>query len=580
MLHLDERHGLEYAYISIRPNTRITSPHNPAVSQFILETIKRELNEKGVSHGIITAKAMTSEVKYYLADYQKIKVNKTFHTFSIATPTPPKKGEDGNLEILINLELKPGKIKDEKTDKIDYHDLGFSETLIHSGKPLVIINHATPGTDGIDIFKRSIKAKAGTEVKFPAYDRKTITLEKDPDKNRSILKAAITGFLYHEIDRGYFIDKDVLTKQVDFSTGNIEVLDYSDTDTVIKVSGHKDIMRDSVKSGFTLKAKEIIVEGNVGRGAIIEGEKIIITGIVDAKARITGQQIEINKVVGAHIEGSNIKINSVLQNATVIGQQVRINTCMSSVVSGEEVYINRELRSGTVTAASFIFCHHASGTSHSTLTIAPLTIPSFQQKLEEQQNRVESCYGLYQERNHECEKEQQLHLNKHQPRIENFYRQVEELKKISFSEKQKKAIEQLLAQGLIDDIGKRLNLTLHALTRKHLENFVHSFNLLQQSLREVEELKETYKNEEQIQYEMEESHTRGLILIMDESSGEMKICYREVCLSPIVFNQNLLFCYDAKKNKIIALKKFGAITHQRLFTHLSPRALAVINKFT
>ncbi len=580
MLHLDERQGLEYAFISIRPNTRIVKPLDPAVLRTILETIKAELQKKGIRYGINKTNTITTEVKRYLTDYHRIAANKTFYTFSIASPTPPQKGDDGNLEILVDLKLKPGKISDEKTGKIDYYDLGFSETLIHAGKSLVIINHATSGVDGIDIFKQPIKAEAGREEKIPGYDRKTITCEDDPDHNQTVLKATITGFLYQESGRGYFVDKDVLTQQVDFSTGNIEVQDFSDIDTTIKVSGKNDIMHDSVKPGFTLKAQEIVIDGNVGRGATIEGDTIIISGIVDAKARIIGRKIEIGKVVGAHIEGSDIKINAVLQNATVVGQQVRISTCMSSRVSGEEVFINRELRSGSVTASNFIFCQQASGTSHSTLTIDPFAIPSFRQKLEEQQSRVDSCRQRYQKYNQEHEKKQRMHHNKQQHQIDNFYRQVEELKKITFNEKQKKAIEQLLAQGQIDDVGKRLNLKLHAITRKHLENFAHSLSLLQDSFTELSKLKEAYKNEETIQHQMEESHTRGLILIADESSGEMKICYRKVCLSPIVFNQNLLFCYDAKKNKIIALKKIGAITHRRLFTQLSPRALSIVNKFT
>ncbi len=580
MLHLDERQGAEHAFISIRPNTRIIKPRDPEVLRFILEAIKREIKEHKIRHGINKANAITSKVKRYLADYQEINARKTFYSFPLASPTLPQKGDDGTIEVLVDLKLKPGKIKDEKTGNIDYHDLGFSETLIHAGKPLVIINHATPGIDGTDIFNQPLKAQAGAQEKTPRYDRKTITCEENPKRNRAVLKAAITGFLYQESDRGYFIDKDVLTQQVDFSTGNIEIQDFSNIDTVIKVSGHNDIMRDSVKPGFTLKAKEIVIEGNVGRGAIIEGEKIIITGIVDAKARIIGQKIEIGKVVGAHIEGSDIKINSVLQNATVIGQRVRINVCMSSTVSGEEVFINQELRSGTVTAANFIFCHKATGSSHSTLTIAPCAIPSFRQKLEKQQIQVENYIQDYKKCYQEFEKEQQLHHRHHQPGIDNFYRQVEGLKKITFNEKQKKAIEQLLAQGLINDIGKRLNFKLHTKTRKNLKLFSESLKQLQELLSEVKELQEDYKNEENILHEMEESHTRGLIMIADESSGEIKICYREVCLSPVVLNQNRLFSYDRKKERIIALKKFGAITHQRLFANLSPQALTIVNKFT
>jgi len=46
MLLLDERQGLKYAFISIRPNTRIANPHDPAVFRSITEAIKRELKNK------------------------------------------------------------------------------------------------------------------------------------------------------------------------------------------------------------------------------------------------------------------------------------------------------------------------------------------------------------------------------------------------------------------------------------------------------------------------------------------------------------------------------------------------------
>ncbi|MBN2809536.1 MAG: DUF342 domain-containing protein [Deltaproteobacteria bacterium] len=580
LLHLDERQGLKYAFISIRPNTRIKEPHDPLVFQTIIEEIKKELKKRGLRHGIHKSKVITSAVNHYLDDYRKIEANKTLYTFPVASPTLPRKGDDGTLEVLIDLKLKPGKIRDEKTGKIDYYDLGFSETLIHAGKPLVLINHATPGVDGLDIFKKPIKAKPGTEQKIPAYDRKSIVCEEDPDNNRTVLKAAITGFLYQDPGRGYFIDKDVLTRQVDFSTGNIEVDDFDEIDTFIKVSGSNDIMHDSVKPGFTLKAREILVEGNVGRGATLEGDRIVVTGIVDTQARIIGRQIEIGKVVGAYIEGSDIKINAVLQNATVIGQSVRLSTCMASTISGEEVFINRELRSGTVTASSFIFCNQVTGTTHSTLCIDPMAIPSFRKKLAEQQKQVDICRQIYQERLKEFEKEQMQHKGRHQSHLDNFYRQVEELKGVTLHGKQRKAIEQLLAQDLIDDIGNRLNFTLHTITRKHLENCAASLRQLQKSAAEVEGVRQTYHDAEKIQLAMEESHTRGLILIADDSSGEIKVCYRAESLSPVVFNQKMLFCYDAKKSRILGLKKFGAVTHQRLFSDLSPRALAAVNRMT
>ena len=579
MLHLDERQGLEYAFISIRPNTRILVPDDPAVLRSILETIKEKLREHGIRHGISKSSAIIASVKEYLKTYPKIQLEKTFYTFPLASPTLPQKGDDGSIEELIDLKLKPGKISNEKTGQIDYHDLGFSDTLIHAGKTLIIITPATPGVDGLDIFKQPIKAQPGEAVKVPTYDKKTIACEAVPETGQTILKASITGFLYKDFDRGYFIDKDVLAEQVDFTTGNIEVQNFEQIDSTIKVSGNQDILHNSVKPGFTLKAKEILVEGNVGRDATIEGDKIVITGIVGANARITGQDIEIGKVIGAHIVGNRIKINSVLQNATVTGDDVRIKTTMSSQISGNEVFISEELRSGSVTAASFIFCRKATGTSHSTLTIDPFAVPGFQQKLKEQQTQVENQQQLYQKRNLLFEKEQNTHKSRYQSHIENFYRQIENEKKVSLSSQQKKAIEQLLTHGKIEDVSRKLNFKIDATTSTQLTNFATSLSRLKDSLTEVEELNQAYIDEKNLLLEMKEAYTHGLILITDESSGEIKICYCDTSLAPVVFNQNLLFCFDKKRKKIFPLKKFGMITHQRLFSNLSSRALATVNNF-
>ncbi len=577
-LQLDERQGLQYAFISIRPNSRIINPQSAAVPPVILEAVNRELERHEIKHGIRPREEIMGEIERYLAEYEKINAGKTFFTFLVAEPTLPQKGDDGSLEVLIDLKLKPGKIKDKRTGRIDYHDLGFSETLVHVGDPLVIIRHATPGTDGTDIFGEIIPAQPGREEKIPSFNRNTIALVEDPENRQSLLKALISGFFYHDTDRGYFIDKDVLTQRVDFSTGNIEVQDFSEIDTIIKVSGNKDILIDSVKPGFTLKAKEIIIDGNVGRGATLEGEKIVISGIVDAKARISGRQIEINKAVGAFIEGERIKINAVLQNAEVCGHEIAINTCVSSRIRGEEIFVSDELRAGSLTAARFIYCRRATGSNHATLRIDPPAIPSFLAKLEELRERV----GLLEEEDSanrkRIEKLLEAHHRRHQAHLENFHQQLEEAKKISINEHQKRAIEQLIAQGNLELVSEKLKFKLNPITRQQLEEFAAGLQEINEEREEFEELSGMFEKERKRLQDLETAHIRGLILISDESSAEMKICYLETCLPPVVFNQKLLFCFDGNRGRITALKKFGAVTHQRLFSHLTPRALAVVNK--
>ena len=202
------------------------------------------------------------------------------------------------------------------------------------------------------------------------------------------------------------------------------------------------------------------------------------------------------------------------------------------------------------------------------------------QKLKEQQAKVEKQHQLYQKRNLIFEKEQHTHTGRFQSHIDNFYRQIENEKKTTLSKPQKRAIEQLLTHGKVEDVGRKLNFNIDATTSTQLTNFATSLVRIKDSFAEVEELNQAHINEKDLLQEMEEAYTKGLILISDESSGEIKICYCDTCLAPIVFNQNLLFCFDKKRKKIFPLKKFGAITHQRLFTQLSNRALATVNNFT
>ncbi|HDS15951.1 MAG TPA: DUF342 domain-containing protein [Proteobacteria bacterium] len=578
LLHLDERRGLEYAFLSIRPNTRITDPEDPAVLPAIVEAVVNQLKQKKIGHGIIPKSDLIAEITRYLADYDKIRAQKTFFTFPLAAPSPPQPGIDGNLEILIELKLKPGKICNEKTGKIDYHDLGFSENLIHQDEPLAIITHATAGRDGIDIFSRPIKARPGQEAKLPSFDRKTIYRTDNPEFNQTILRAGSTGFLYHEPERGYFISKDVLAKEINFSIGNIEVNDFSEIDSTIKISGNKDILHESVKPGFSLKSREIIIDGNVGRGATIEGDSIIISGIVDSQAKVIGRRIEIGKVIGAHVEGDEIKINQVVQNATISGREIRIGSCLSSTILGEEIYIERELRSSTLSAARFIFCQSTRGTIHSNLSINPLVIPSFLRQLEKQRLTVEKQRQLFQAEKQKLIRQAKLHEGQHRPQVEKFYRQVEEAKKISLNTGQRKVLEQLLAQGRLDDIMHRLKLKFYAETRHNLENFAKSLELLHSLESSTANLERKFNQESSIQRKMEEAHKLGLILIGAENSGEAKICFGDHSLAPSIYNHKLLFYYDAPREQILGLEKFGLRTQQKLLSQISSRALGLINE--
>ena len=129
-IHLDEIDGQQHAYLSIRPNSRIRNPTTPAVKDEILNRIKQMIADSRIVHGLPVEQELKIHIDKYLEGYQKKGGYRDYFTIPLAAPTMPQRGNDSFLEELIDPELKPGKITNEKTGKIDFHDLGFSDKLV------------------------------------------------------------------------------------------------------------------------------------------------------------------------------------------------------------------------------------------------------------------------------------------------------------------------------------------------------------------------------------------------------------------------------------------------------------------
>ena len=579
-VHLEEVNGQQHAYLSIRPNSHLLNPSAAAVKNEILAKMLEVITDSKIVHGLPDKQTLKKHIGIYLEGYQKQGGYRNYFTIPLASPTLPQPGENSFLEELIDLELKPGKISAEKTGRIDYHDLGFSDKLVKKNSDIAILTHATAGIDGMNIYGDPIPAEAGKEVIKLAYDHKSITAEEQPEKNQTILKALITGFLYRDSEKGFFVNPDVLVSQVDFSTGNIAIKEFSQISTTIKVEGSNNILQDTVKPGFTLMAKEITVNGNVGRGAVLKGENIKISGIVDPGAKITGNYISIDKVVGAFVEGDDIQINAVVENATVIGRQVKVKTSITSTLQGSEVIIHEAMHAGMVTAGIFIYCHGIFSSGKSVLRINPMSLPAYQQQEEGMKVEMKKLSVNIDHFTPRLAKKKYL-KSQLEKEISHFIRTIEQQKNRSLTEQQKAAILQMISHGRSNELLKRLQISITSLMAKRLE----TYHLLSREIGELKnsagELTREYDAIKQNLVELRLSFARGLILVNNNSDGEAQIEFTTFSRPPETVSQATLFRFNRQKQKIIAnTAPFSWNQGDSRLTPLSPQALKIMNQFS
>lgn len=579
-IHLDEVNGQQHAYLSIRPNSRILNPASAVVKSEILDKMQQMIADSRIVHGLPDKQELKKHIGIYLEGYQNQGRYRDYFTIQLAVPTKPQRGADSYIEELIDLELKPGKITNEKTGRIDFHDLGFSDKLVKKNSDIAILTHATAGIEGTTIYGDQIPAEPGKEIVKLAFDRKSIVAEKQPEKNQTTLKALITGFLYRDPAKGFFIDPDVLVQQVDFSTGNIAIKEFSQVSTAIKVEGSDNILQDTVKPGFTLMAREITVKGNVGRGAVLKGENIKISGIVDPGARITGSHISIDKVVGAFIEGDDIQINAVVENATINGQQITINTCITSTLKGAEVIIREAMHAGTVTAGSFIYCHGIFGSGKSVLRIDPMALPAYQQQEEDREEEMKKLSTKLDRFTPQLTKKAHLR-SQLEKEVSHFFQTIEQQKNMSLTAQQKAAIMQLISHGQIDELRERLQISITAIMVKRLTTY-------QKLAREIDELKssadsltEEFAALKQKLIELKLSYSQGLMVVNNAGDGESQIEFATFSRQPAAITQVTLFSFNRKEQKIVAsVAPFSWKSEDSRLALLSPPALKIINQFS
>ncbi len=185
----------------------------------------------------------------------------------IARGMLPVNGENAYLRFEMEIGPIAGKVMGDGS--IDFRDrrlfIGVDE-----GELIATKIPATTGTPGVNVYKEKIAQKEGTDINVKVSDDAVYSPEKQE------VRAAKAGILSVVNENRIKVSaKQVISGNVDFSTGNIESSDSVE-------------VRGSVMPDFRINTKgDVHINGNVQAASIISRGNIVITGgIVGKKCRL------------------------------------------------------------------------------------------------------------------------------------------------------------------------------------------------------------------------------------------------------------------------------------------------------
>jgi len=273
--------GLEaYVTVSADENEEITR-----------DQIISQLQASGVVYGILE-EAIDDLIK-----------KRTFNIpVLVALGKEPISGEDGQV-VMIQQEKQD--LTEQAKNRVDLRELpSRARQIVKAGQEIAEIIPPTPGTEGKNVFGRSLNPKPGKPPQLKLG--KNVKLSEDGKK----IIAAVDGMLIAKADGSIDVNEVLTIKgDVDYATGNI------DFPGEVQVSG-------DVKPGFSVKAK-----GNISISGVIEAATVISyegsvsalgikgreKGIVKAKEDVVAKFLE-NAIVEA---GQSVIVNGPITNSQI-----------------------------------------------------------------------------------------------------------------------------------------------------------------------------------------------------------------------------------------------------------------------
>lgn len=181
----------------------------------------------------------------------------------VARATPPKHGEKGRLESLV--ESKTLSERNVDSDEAIEQNKVFEFTVVNPGDQLMRRHPPTAGTDGLDVQGKVIRATPGVAMNFSKPFEGVETAED----NENLLIAASKG---HPIisSSGVKVDPLMVIEAIDIHSGNI------DYDGSIMV-------KNNIEPGFNVTVTgDIFVKGSIIKATVVAGGSITVTGGVNA----------------------------------------------------------------------------------------------------------------------------------------------------------------------------------------------------------------------------------------------------------------------------------------------------------
>ncbi len=262
-------------------------------------SIREELRKKGYQIGDYLLKVSKDEMEAFLEaatvpspeEWEKIRQELSKIGLSgilekpevlegrivVARGKPPDPGEDGRLELLVDLSHGPKKVD---KDRVDFREMNLVVS-VKAGTPVVRRIPPRPGQPGYNVWGEVIPPPPVKDVTF-SYGEGL-----KPDARNEVLIAERDGCLVEKQGKLTLVSVYTLEGDVDWESGNVHFYGQKLTITGEVKRGFKVLAEGDVEIGGGVEdGAEIRVKGNLVIGGLVHGENTYIeaTGRAEIKA--------------------------------------------------------------------------------------------------------------------------------------------------------------------------------------------------------------------------------------------------------------------------------------------------------
>jgi len=277
------------------------------------------LEEAGVTEGIRATDMERMVALVQLGEHKR-------GVYVVAAGTPPVNGEDGKVEILVDLERRAGKTREDGS--IDYRETNFAPNVLEEQK-VARVTPPTRGVNGKNVRGEEVAARDGEAVELKAGAR--VRMEEDDEGVRTYLAEA-EGALKYVPGEVAVVETLIIDGDVGFDTGNLQFKGEI-------------VVKGNVGSGFSVKAGgDVAVHGSVDAAAVIAcgGNVSVGYGILGRKTKVVAVgDVRAQFIQEARVRaGHDLKLgNYAHQGLLQAGNRVLVNkgkgTRGGSLVGGE-----------------------------------------------------------------------------------------------------------------------------------------------------------------------------------------------------------------------------------------------------